>query len=204
VGANVCPQEVHICPGETATLYWNVSEDVTKVTIISEFGTKYGPFTVRSGSQNVTPAVTTRYTMKAEGECTLEQTVTVNVVRGGEVIDLVARGDIEAGVWTVDVSPVTTSPHIIVSTIKTVACATGSFWNKWDCKKTDLDSHVTLLSVTEIDSPANDIPLVGSWEFTPRGGVFRDTTACFQVTIKCQETSPTPGPNQPQEAAQQL
>ncbi|MGC8778843.1 MAG: hypothetical protein ACP5Q4_09215, partial [Candidatus Caldatribacteriaceae bacterium] len=182
VGANVCPSEVHICPGETATLYWNVSEDVTKVTITSEFGTKYGPFTVRTGSQNVSPTVTTRYTLKAEGECSIEKTVTVNVVQGGEVIDLVARGNLEAGVWTVDVSPVTTSSQTIVSSIRTTPCATGSFWNKWNCKKTDLDFHTTLLEVTDTDAPANDISLVGSWEFTPKGGIYREVTACFKVT----------------------
>lgn len=195
-GANVCPSEVYICPGETATLYWSVSEDVTKVTITSEFGSVYGPFTVRTGSQNVSPPVTTRYTMKAEGDCSLEKTVTVHVVRGGDVVDLIASGNMELGVWTVDVSPVTTSSSIIVSSIKTVACLTGGFWNKWSCKKTDRDLTSHFLTVTDVDSPANDIPLVGSWEFTPKDGDYWDHIACFKATIKCQEIPPAPGPEQ--------
>ncbi|NSW75926.1 MAG: hypothetical protein HPY68_03970 [Candidatus Atribacteria bacterium] len=196
VGANVCPSEVHICPGETATLYWNVSEDVTKVTITSEFGSVYGPFTVRTGSQNVSPPVTTRYTMKAEGDCPLEKTVTVNVVRGGDIVDLIASGNMELGVWTVDVSPVTTSSSIIVSSIKTVTCSTGGFWNKWNCKKTDRDLTPHFLTVTDVDSPTNNIPLVGSWEFTPKEGDYWDSIACFKATIKCQETPPAPSPEQ--------
>ena len=179
---NECPSEVLICPGETAVLYWNVSSDVTSIKITSEFGTTFGPFTVTSGSQYVSPLVTTRYTLTAEGKCKTENIVTVHVVAGDETQTLLVKGSPETGVWVVDVSPVTTSTSIIVSLIKTLPCTDGSFWNKWGLKKTDLDSTVTFLDVTDIDTSANDIPLVESWEFTPKDTSYQKDTACFLVT----------------------
>jgi hypothetical protein len=192
---NECPSEVLICPGETAVLYWNVSSDVTSIKITSEFGTTFGPFTATSGSQYVSPLVTTRYTLTAEGKCKSENTVTVHVVTGGETQTLLAKGSPETGVWVVDVSPVTTSTSIVVSLIKTLPCTDGSFWNKWGLKKTDIDSTVTFLDVTDVDTSANDIPLVGSWEFTPKDASYQKDTACFLVTIKCTEVYPTPTPS---------
>ena len=192
---NECPSEVLICPGETAVLYWNVSSDVTSIKITSEFGTSYGPFTALSGSQNVSPLATTDYTLTVEGNCNFEKKVTVHVVAGGETQTLIAKGSPETGVWVVDISPVTTSTSIIVNLIKTLPCTDGSFWNKWSLKKTDLDSTVTFLDVTDIETSANDIPLVGSWEFTPKDATYQKETACFSVTIKCTEVYPTPTPS---------
>lgn len=109
-------------------------------------------------------------------------------------MNLIASGNMELGVWTVDVSPVTTSSSIIVSAIKAVACSTGGFWNKWNRKKTDRDLTSRVLTVTNVDLSANNTPLVGSWEFTSKEGGYWDSIVCFKATIKCQEIPPTPGP----------
>ena len=50
-----------------------------------------------------------------------------------------------------------------------------------ELKKTDTFS-ITYLDVTDVDTSANDIPLVGSWEFTPKDTSYQKDTACFLVT----------------------
>jgi hypothetical protein len=180
-----CPSEVWICPGDTATLYWTVTNDVTSAEIDHDIGSVDVP----SGSISVSPETDTTYKLTAHSDCdTASDTVNVWVTNPGDKRSLSAHPDYSRGIWYIDVDPRTTSPDIIITSITPISCGPGyAAWPEWACEKTDLDGRVWNFNILGRTSPG-DVPLVGSWVFAPldSGEYLPQSNACFEVTLRCE------------------
>ncbi len=181
-----CPSEAWICPGDSAILYWDVSDDVSSAEITPDVGS----VSLWAGQVSVSPSVDTKYKLVAKGDCERQRSVTVRVIAPGRPRQLSATPNRETGVWSVKVSPQTTSPSIEITSIKTVPCGFGAgVVSPWICQKTDPDGFVRVFNVfAQATSPAA-MPLVGLWEFIPDvpGTYVPNANACFEVTMRCRE-----------------
>ena len=204
--------DVYICPGESATLCWQSSEDVKTVSI-SSIGT-----VSNSGTQLVTPSSTTTYKLSATGgECNITREITVFVVTDGMGIDINAPPNPNCECWETQIPSDRCSQKIAVTSLSPMCaggcymhlieespqdpfenlvpddnvlqkqCLGGPCLSAWDGKKKDIDGHLSFFSVrgSPVDIP--DYPLAGSWQFRPDPYEFHvgRGNALFEQTVTC-------------------
>lgn len=204
-----CIKEVLICPGESAILYWNFSNDIQSVTITSSFGENLGTFTRNPGSITVNPLSSTTYLIKGnKGKCEPKETVNVTVITESFTWELYAKTS-DYSLWSVDVSPVAVSSSIMVQKIRSFNCSfvdIHNFWPNWNCSKISPESFS--VPISNSDTNLNCPHLVGEWKFTLNGpgAIYQYDTACFLLTITCGPCliqqpivtpTPTPQPTSP-------
>ncbi|MEI6157239.1 MAG: hypothetical protein WCP87_02610, partial [Atribacterota bacterium] len=191
-----CPSEVTICKGESFLMFWAASGDVQSFQITSEWGEDLGTYSVGSASNpfRVTPEKTTEYTVTVKGQCEVKKKITVHVVEGEETAVIVAKGNPDLG-YEIEIKKSTTSSKIMVKSIRSVQCSgSQSYWSDWSATKTN---PLHFFDVSAADAPVDCIPLVGKWQFQPRGnyGTYNEKRACFLVTYGCSPcTAPSPTP----------
>jgi hypothetical protein len=206
VAPGQCAEEgakrVLICAGTPVTLCWqSEGQNAANQSVSSAsdptilLGTS-GAFVV--GDKFLKPpTATTDYKFSAQGGtkcdgqfCIATDTVTIDVVSTGDTETLNAFNS-GSGIWEVKVSPLTTDPKIMITSIRTVACAlSNAIYPVWDCKKTDLNNHVTHGRVTTDSESPFAVPLVGTWQFVladagPNTYPVPRTSACFEVGVEC-------------------
>lgn len=188
--SDICQKEAWICPGQIVYLYWEVRvadhatiKGVGDLTLTSGGG---------GGVVRAQPTTDTDYKLTATGAgdnmCERTDTVTVRVVEPGHTRTLTAAPNPETGVWSVDIAKETTSPDIMLTSIKTISCGWGAgVYAVWNAMKTDLDGTVHYFTVTDTPTSPGRYPLVGSWKFVPviPGQWVPSQNACFEVTQSC-------------------
>lgn len=174
-------KEVWICPREKVGLFWESSNDVSSCDLKPGIGT-----VSLNGHMDVSPTSDTIYTITADGDCEVEDSVEVHVIEEGDEYKLIARPNYETGVWNVNIPKEICSPNIIITSIRPVSCTAGPVGNAWACQKIDIDGNTTYFDIIGRTSPG-DIPLAGDWTFVPivPGGYYPQSDACFIATLRC-------------------
>jgi hypothetical protein len=180
---------VYICPGEVVTLGWYTSNDVKSATI-----SDIGPVSGHLDTETVSPIETTEYVLTGKGECERSSTVTVEVVKEGQRIQISGdRVESHSGFyWEANLSELIYSPDIIVTSIQMIPFTDPAFNSmNWQFEKRDPDGTIINFTATwSFSTPwgTRQIPLIGRWRYYPIG-TFPPSTppqfAIFEVTVKC-------------------
>ena len=193
------PTTVYICRGEEVDLWWDCSSDVTSAEITPDIGV-----VARSGHITVRPSTTTEYTLTVSGECRRTVHITVHVVQEGDVLDMMAIYNFASHVWEYNMPDSICSRTIKITSIAP-ACGSncmihtppilyyayldcgGTMCNgDWSVWKRDLDGHLHTFNTALMVIDVPDIPLAGSWQFTPLVPTEQPHGfAYFQLTMKC-------------------
>jgi len=177
-------KEVYICAGEAALLRWTSHKRLTQAWL-----TEVGEVEPQ-GQVVVAPPHTTDYTLTAEGaDCRARSTVTVHVVRPGDMVHLDANEIYDPGTgsyyWQVEVKEQIFSPNIVVNSIQ--AERRTDEVGPWTVSKMDPDGlvHEVIVPQDRPVSPEEPFSIIGAWSLWPEKQY--QGTATLILRIKCRE-----------------
>ena len=204
--------KVFICPGDDIHISWAGNDG--KEVQIEEFDvngkllSNLGPFP-KKGSVIVTPKDDVQYKINMTGgECNVEESITVNMIRDGEIVNIQAAPILNAEIlkFTLKYTSGQVSNNLVATSISPI-CHPGCFAHNplipnyyymcrpnknpcngdWTLNKTNITGFPITIGINSDKTiPLNFVPLEGDWEFIPQQNVGTSNgIAPFEITLTC-------------------